>query len=158
MEGKETRYCPVCGVEVSSPVEVRFGEAFCSLPHAEQFVKEVKEARTQAAVARAVQSGQGEVQQPDAVAACALTQRDWRRYLKVGVCAGVLLLALAFLAGGGGAVLGAAGVLLPLLAFLACPLAMYFMMRSMAKMEHHEHPTEKGGRELNRRSPENPKE
>lgn len=144
MEEKETQYCPVCGVEVSSPAEVRFGEAFCSLPHAEQFVKEVKEARTQAAVARAVQTGQAEAQQPEAATACALTQRDWKRYLKVGVCAGVLLLALVFLAGGGGALLGVAGVLLPLLAFLACPLAMYFMMRSMAKMGGHENPQDKG--------------
>jgi hypothetical protein len=62
----------------------------------------------------------------------------------MGACVGAPLLALAFLAGGGGAVLGAAGALVPILAFLACPLAMYFMMRSMSKMGDKERRPEKG--------------
>jgi len=144
MERKGSEYCPVCGVKVSSSAEVRFGEAFCSLPHAEQFVKEVREARVQAALARAVQDGQVEAQEPGAALACALPQRGWRRYLKTGVCVGAPLLALVFLVGGGSAVLGAASALLPILALLACPLAMYFMMRSMANMGEHQNSQNKG--------------
>jgi len=53
------------------------------------------------------------------------------------------LLALVFLLGGGSAVLGAASGLLPLLALLACPLGMYFMMRSMSKMGNKGNPGDK---------------
>lgn len=57
------------------------------------------------------------------------------RMLKLAVCCGAPLLVLVFLAAGGSALLGAAGgilsVLLPILALLACPLAMLFLMRGM---------------------------
>ncbi|MGH7419574.1 MAG: DUF2933 domain-containing protein [Candidatus Rokuibacteriota bacterium] len=49
----------------------------------------------------------------------------------MGACCGLPLLALVFLAGGGGALLGAGAAVLPLLAVLACPLGMFFMMRAM---------------------------
>ena len=63
-------------------------------------------------------------------------QAKWslKRLLGLGACCAAPLLAGAVFAGGGGALLGAAGAVLPFLAALACPLGMYFMMRSMSKM------------------------
>lgn len=61
--------------------------------------------------------------------------QGWKRYLKLGASCALPVLALLVLAGGGGALLGAAGAVLPLLAALACPLAMYFMVRGMMKTQ-----------------------
>jgi len=138
------RHCPICGVEVSSSTDTRFGEAFCSVTHAEEFVGKVREAKIQSAVALAVHAAEPEVRHPETSTAAAPVQPAWKRYVKMGTCVAAPLLALVFLAGGGGAVLGAAGALVPILAFLACPLAMYFMMRSMSKMGDKEHPQDKG--------------
>ena len=124
-------YCPVCGIEVFSPVEVRFGEMFCSQSHADEFVEKVQAVRIQAAAALA--------EQPAPSVASTSKPRDWKHYVKAGVCVGAPLLALLVLVGGGGAVLGAAGALLPVLALLACPLAMYFLMRSMSRTGEHPH-------------------
>ena len=132
-------HCPVCGIEVASPAEIRFGEAFCSVTHAEEFVEKVREVKIQSAAALAVHTPE-----PETSARGALAQPNWKRYVKMGACVGAPLLALLFLAGGGGAVLGAAGTVLPILAFLACPIAMYFMMRSMSKTGDKEHPQDKG--------------
>jgi len=139
------RYCALCGgdADVHGLATERFGEAFCSDGHAEEFVDEVRAARIQAAALRTAEPATTERGQPDQPAAPAAKQRNWKHYLKMGACCGAPLLALVFLAGGGGALLGAAGALLPLLAVLACPLGMYFMMRSMAKMEHKENPEDK---------------
>ncbi|MGH2610308.1 MAG: DUF2933 domain-containing protein, partial [Tepidiformaceae bacterium] len=57
---------------------------------------------------------------------------SWKQALKMAACCGAPMLALVVLAGGG-ALLGAAGAVLPLLAALACPLGMFFMMRAMWK-------------------------
>lgn len=92
----------------------------------------------------AVQAPKSEEQQLETPAAGAPKQRGWMRYLKMGACCGVPLLALVFLAGGGGVVLGTAGALLPYLAALACPLGMYFLMRSMTKMGQKENLQDKG--------------
>ena len=61
---------------------------------------------------------------------------QWKTALKMAACCGLPILALVVLAGGGGVLLGAAGDALPLLAALACPLAMFFMMRGMMKGQH----------------------
>jgi hypothetical protein len=129
-------YCSFCGERARAegpPVE-RFGEVFCSDEHADAFVREVRKARVQTAASVGV---------PDAQAACESQSTTaqprpggWKRNLTWAVCCGAPLLAIVILAGGGGALLGAAGGLLPLLALLACPLAMFFMMRAMSKMEH----------------------
>ncbi|MBI2544519.1 MAG: DUF2933 domain-containing protein [Candidatus Rokubacteria bacterium] len=134
------RYCAYCGgdADVYGLATERFGEAFCSDGHAEEFVREVRAARVQTAAARALEAREPE--QPQPPAAGAPKPRNWKHYLKMGACCGAPLLALVFLSGGGGALLGAAGALLPLLALLACPLGMYFVMRSMGKMEHKENP------------------
>jgi hypothetical protein len=47
------------------------------------------------------------------------------------------------LAGGTGAVFGAAGAVLPFAAAPACPLGMYFMMRAMSKTGDHGHSKDK---------------
>jgi len=73
----------------------------------------------------------------------ALKQQNWKRYLKYGVCCGAPILALVVLAGGGGAELGAAQGLLPIAAAVACPLVMYFMMRSMSHVDQHKNPGDK---------------
>lgn len=134
-------HCPICGVEVSSSAETRFGEAFCSPSHAEEFVEKVRAARIQAAAA--LSTPDTAAQLPATATTAWPKQRDWKHYFKMGACVGVPLLGLVFLAGGGGTVLGAAGALLPALALLACPLAMYFMMRGMSKMGHQESPRDK---------------
>ncbi len=67
-----------------------------------------------------------------------------KRLLGLGACCAAPLLAGIILAGGGGALLGAAGALLPVLAALACPLGMYFMMRSMSKKDRSGNPDGKG--------------
>ncbi len=128
-------HCPICGIEVSSPADTRFGEAFCSPAHAEAFVEKVQAARVEAAAARALQRADTE-QLPSTLAVGVAKPRDWKHYVKMGACIGAPVLALVFVASGGGAVLGWAGTLLPVLAFVACPLAMYFLMRSMRKMGH----------------------
>jgi hypothetical protein len=127
-------YCPTCGIEVSSPADTRFGEVFCSPGHAEAFVEKVQVARAQAA-AHALEAS-GIAQPPQTLAVSAPGRRDWKGHVKMGACIGAPVLALVFLVGGGGAVLGWAGALVPVLAFLACPLAMYFLMRSMTKTGH----------------------
>ena len=144
--GSEGRYCALCGVDadINGPGTERFGEAFCSEGHAEEFVREVKAARVQAAAALAAQAPDTEVQQAETQAAGTPKQQGWKRYLKWGACCGAPLLALVVLAGGGGALLGATGAVLPYLAFLACPIGMYFMMRGMSKTGQKENPQDKG--------------
>ena len=129
------RYCALCG-RTPDPGEAaidRFGEAFCSEAHAEEFVRTVRVARVQAAV-----TAETAVERPGGPAARAVPQQDWKAVLGKALCWGAPLLVVAFvLAGGTGVVVGAAGAVLPFLAALACPLGMYFMMRGMSKMGDH---------------------
>ena len=126
------RHCAYCGHAVTgeAPAIERFGEQFCSEPYAEEFVAEVRAARAQAA-ARA----------DTPATACALApagQRTWKDYLKRGACWGApLLLLLAIpLLWSGNTVAVTGGSLLSVLALLACPLGMFFMMRAMGNMSH----------------------
>ena len=120
-EARGARYCAFCGVAAGSDgaAPERFGEVFCSVGHAEEFVKGVRAARANAVAAGAT--------------AVAAKGGSWKQALKMAACCGAPMLALVVLAGGGGALLGAAGAVLPLLAALACPLGMFFMMRAMWK-------------------------
>ena len=142
------RYCAVCGADanVHGLAVEGFGEVFCSDGHAEEFVKEVRAARVQAAAAAlsVPPCTTTEVERVEGPAAGAPKQQDWKRYLKMGACCAVPMLALVVLAGGGGALLGAAGAILPLLLVLACPLGMYFMMRGMMKTEQKGHTEDQG--------------
>lgn len=126
------RYCALCGhaVPPGSVVPERFGEAFCSEGHAAEFTNGVRAARVQAAAtADAVMAVTPEADGKPAPAA----KPGWKMALKMAACCGLPILALVLLAGGGGALFGAAGAVLPLLATLACPLGMFFMMRAMMK-------------------------
>lgn len=123
------RHCSYCGVTVNEdtpPIE-RFGERFCSEAHAEEFAAGVRAARMQAAT------------RPGAApASCAMPpagQRTWQDYLKRGACWGApLLLLLAIpLFWSGSAAAATGGSILSVLALLACPLGMFFMMRAMSK-------------------------
>lgn len=142
----EPRYCAVCGADanVHGLAVERFGEVFCSDGHAEEFVKEVRATRIQTAAALAAQAPETEAQRPETTASGAPKPQGWKRYLKLGACCAVPMLALVVLAGGGGVLLGAAGAVLPLLLVLACPIGMYFAMRGMSKMEQHGNPKDKG--------------
>ena len=134
-------HCAYCGRAVSenTPVIERFGERFCSQDHAEEFAGGVRAARIQAA-ARTENAPPGCAMPPAA-------QRTWKDYLKRGACWGApLLLLLAvplFWTGNAAAATG--GSILSVLAFLACPLGMYFMMRGMGSMDRKEQPGEKNG-------------
>ena len=129
------RYCARCGQPAGAGEAAieRFGEAFCSDAHAEEFVRLVRAARVQAAAGAPTA-----VEQVAGPADPALPPRDWKAFLGKALCWGAPLLIVAvLLAGGTGALTGAAGAALPFLAVLACPLGMYFMMRSMSKPGGH---------------------
>ena len=134
-----TRHCGYCGHALpdGAPAIECFGERFCSQAHAEEFVGGVRAARIEAA-ARAKTPGPG----------CALApagQRTWRDYLKQGACWGApLLLILAIpLFWNGSAPAATGGSILSVLALLACPLGMFFMMRAMGTMNHGGEPRSK---------------
>ena len=127
-------HCAYCGYPVSPGGEVppRFGEPFCSDAQAEQFAAGVRAARMESAA-----RDQGLVVAEAAGETCAPMpsgQRSWRDSLKRALCWGaplLVLVAIPLLWAGGWAAAG--GSLLTGLALLACPLGMYFMMRSMMK-------------------------
>jgi hypothetical protein len=129
-------HCPICGRDAADPSLKRFGEYFCSEAHVEVFAKDVRaKTATQAASTQAVAT-------TSPVPCCATdnkvgaTQQKGRLggYLKMAACCGGMLLLLPALGlvsfGGLAAVAGSA---LSVVAALACPIGMYFMMRGMMK-------------------------
>ena len=132
------RHCAYCGLTVNedTPLIERFGERFCSEAHAEEFAAGVRAARMRAAAQPAAS--------PASCAVSPAGQRTWKDYLKRGACWGApLLLLLAIpLFWSGSAAAATGGSILSVLALLACPLGMYFMMRAMGGMNHgaQEHP------------------
>jgi hypothetical protein len=126
-----TGFCAYCGhpVRPDQPRIERFGQSFCSDVHADDFTAGVREARMTEAAAR-----------PPAATSCRSMppagQRTWIDYLKRSACWGApLLLLLALpLIWSGSSIAAAGGSLLSVVALLACPLGMFFMMRSMAGM------------------------
>ena len=142
-------HCAYCGRAVSEgvPVIERFGERFCAENHAEEFTLGVRAARIQAA-ARTENAPPGCAMPPAA-------QRTWKDYVKRGACWGApLLLLLAVpLFWTGNAATATGGSILTVLAFLACPLGMYFMMRGMGSMGQGQQPGKKNsvdGRDVQR--------
>lgn len=125
-------YCVYCGAEVDASrlMPRRFGESFCSEAHAETFVAEARAARLVVAARAPVKTDGAEVpgRQNEKGGA---RRWDLKHALKMAVCLGTPLIAVAFLVGGGGALLGAGAAVLPYVALLACPLGMFFMMRGM---------------------------
>jgi hypothetical protein len=133
------RYCAFCGHPVGDEVQApeRFGERFCSESHADEFAVGVRAARTEAAARREQGDTQAKAHGGMACALPSSSQRTWRDYLKRAVCWGapvLLLLAIPLLWSGGWAATG--GSFLSVLALVACPLGMYFMMRGMMGMQH----------------------
>jgi hypothetical protein len=131
-------HCGYCGqgIEAGSAVIERFGERFCSEGHAEQFTEGVRAVRIQVAAGQWEAAGR-----PPAATTCSLPlagRRTWQDTLRRGACWGApLLLLLAIPLFWSGSLLGTAGgSLLSVLAVLACPLGMYFMMRAMGDMPH----------------------
>lgn len=128
----DARYCPVCGEDamVHGLQIERFGEAFCSEAHAEEFAREVRQRRVAAAVT-------AEAAANPAQPAEASREPAWspKRLMKWGACLAAPLVLVVLLLGGGTALGVTGSSLLSLLALLACPAAMYFMMRGM---QHHE--------------------
>ncbi len=137
MAGVSERYCGFCGAEVGEgrPVPERFGEPFCSEAHAEEFASGVRAARVRAA-AESIQSAPSTIATSETETPVGTTQHTWTDRLKTWGCWGApVLLLLALLLFGTGSGIGVAGgPLLSVLALLACPLAMFFMMRSMGSM------------------------
>ncbi len=137
---RTARHCAYCGHALAddTPGLERFGEPFCSEAHAEEFAEGVRAARIQAA-ARSDAPG----------SACAISpasQSGWRDLLKRAACWGapvLLLLAIPLIWSGGWA--AASGSLLSVLALLACPLGIYFMMGSIGGMPHQEGASGEGG-------------
>jgi hypothetical protein len=127
--------CPICGVRGSGsgPAIERFGEGFCSEAHAEEFAQEVRAARVQAVLARQVGDEAGRV----------AGRSGWKAGVGKAICWGVPVLAIVFVLARGVPALGTATAALPLLGALACPLAMYLMMRSMS---HTGHPDSREGK------------
>jgi hypothetical protein len=132
-------HCAYCGrpIETHTGVIERFGERFCSEGHAEQFAEGVRAARIEA-VARREAMARREARAPIACSLPPARQRTWQDTLKRGACWGApLLLLLAIpLLWSGSAIGASGGSLLSVLAVLACPLGMYFMMRAMGSMPH----------------------
>ena len=134
------KHCAYCGRSLNDPAVApeRFGERFCSGDHAEQFTADVRAARIQLAASR-----MPPMQPPSAASDCPLPRR-WTGSAKRVACWGGPLLAVVAIAlvwGGGWAATG--GSLLSVAAALACPTAMYFMMRGMSNMPHSPAPREK---------------
>ena len=113
-------FCAYCGhpVQKNQPPIERFGQSFCSDVHAEDFTAGVREARMTEAAAT----------QPAGL-------RTWAGRLKRSACWGApLLLLLALPLVWSGSSVAAGGSLLSVVALLACPLGMFFMMRAMVGM------------------------
>jgi len=151
-----TRHCAYCGLAATAEVPpiVRFGERFCSEAHAEEFAAGVRNARMQAAARLETAS--------TSCGVSSSTPRAWKDYLKraAGWGAPVLLLLAIPLFWSGSAAAATGGSILSALAFLACPLGMYFMMRAMGNMSQGGQPQAKGAadpaheRAIERRKPD----
>lgn len=127
------RHCAFCGQELldTAGAPERFGEVFCSEAHAGEFAKGVRAARVQlAAAADVAPAGTSEGARRSATTT---KPGHWKMALKMAACCAAPLLVGIVLAGGAGALFGAAASVLPLLAGLACPIGMFFLMRGMMK-------------------------
>jgi len=144
-------YCGFCGADLDGAgVAWRFREPFCGEAHAEAFAAEVRAGRIgAAATARTMEESATAPEVDGGGERSAARGWDLKRTLKMAVCCGAPLLAVVLLAGGGVAFLGAGAAVLPYLALLACPLAMFFMMRAMHHDEKHQ---SQAGQSATRRS------
>jgi hypothetical protein len=132
------RHCAYCGHLLAHDLVVpeRFGEPFCSETHAEEFVAGVRAARIEAVAGRARTQRQNVITRAAGRGLQRHDQHGWTGRLQRAACWGapvLLLLAISMIWSGGWA--ATSGSLLGALALLACPLGMYFMMRSMMTIQ-----------------------
>lgn len=132
------RHCGYCGHPIATepPPPERFGEQFCSGAHADEFAAGVRAARIDAAAARERAAAPGPSGQGAACGQPTSADAGWRGFVKRAACWGaplLMLLAIPLFWTGGWAAAG--GSLLSVLALLACPLGMFFMMRAMTNMQ-----------------------
>jgi len=129
--GGRADHCGYCGRRIAGSAlqTERFGERFCSEAHGAQFAAGVREARMRAAAQVAADTT------GPAPGACHVSPpgRTWKDVLKRSACwAAPLLLLLALPLFWTGTAWGAAGgSVLGLVATLACPIAIFVMMRAM---------------------------
>lgn len=133
------KHCAYCGhpLEGATSAPERFGERFCSESHAEEFAAGVRAARTEAAARQDAAPAHARTMASGACPMPAAGVRTWSDSLKRGACwiaPLLLLVAIPLFWTGGWAAAG--GSLLSVLALLACPVGMYFMMRGMMSMQH----------------------
>jgi len=140
-DGGGEAYCPICGKNGDTGLG-RFGQLFCSEAHVAQYASE-RRAQTDGATTSLVTvdaKNQGNEGTP--AMACGIATKGGLRKMGWCLAGGVgLLIALPLIASGG--VAAAAGSLLTVAAFLACPIGMYFMMRGMMKTNQRDHPNDK---------------
>jgi hypothetical protein len=133
------RHCAYCGHPIAddAPMPERFGEVFCSEAHADEFVAGVRAARMEALARSTTSVDPSGTADGPARALTAPGQRGSGDFLKRAACWGaplLLMLAISLFWSGGWAAAG--GSLLGVVALLACPLGMYFMMRRMTSTRH----------------------
>jgi hypothetical protein len=147
-------HCAYCGHTLGdAATSERFGERFCSEAHAEEFVAGVRTARVEAAARSETAGDPSSVSHARGCGVRSGEQRTWGDYVKRGACWGaplLFILAVPLIWSGGWAATG--GSLLSVLALLACPLGMYFMMRGMSTMQRHGGSTETKSVEDDRRA------
>jgi len=129
-------HCSYCGRPLlDDGAPERFGERFCSEGHAAELAAGVRAERIAVA---ARNEARGAPAEPHA-GACAMpaaSERSWSDSVKRAACWAaplLLIVAIPLIWTGGWAAAG--GSLLSVLALLACPLGMYFMMRGMMRMQ-----------------------
>ncbi|MBI3078766.1 MAG: hypothetical protein HYY85_17555, partial [Deltaproteobacteria bacterium] len=138
----EEGYCAYCGVDLDGNGVRRFGAGFCTEGHAGLYGQELR-ARQMATVPTDGGSPESvekpEHQPPTGAAqegACA-SKKGLKGWLLKGACCGGGLLILASLPLLAPAIGAIGSSLLTILAFAACPLGMYLMMRMMGRgMQH----------------------
>ncbi len=130
-DGRGQAYCPICGRE-GDPGLRRFGHIFCSEAHVAQYASErTVQAEPAASRPTAVEATDPGNQGAKGMA-CGIGTKGGLRKMGWCLAGGVgLLIAIPLIASGGLA--ATAGSLLSVVAFLACPIGMYFMMRGMMK-------------------------
>ncbi len=140
-DGDGQVYCPVCGRD-GDPGLKRFGQLFCSQAHVAQYASERRGQGSLVEAAPTAVEGENKPSGGQPMA-CGIGTKGGLRKMGWCLAGGVgLLIAIPLIASGGLA--ATAGSLLTVVAFLACPIGMYLMMRAMMKGQHSEPPDNKG--------------
>ena len=129
-DGGGELYCPICGRDGDTSLK-RFGHLFCSEAHVAQFASQRRANAELSETSPTPVEAKGQGEAGNAMA-CGIGTKGGLRKMGWCLAGGVgLLIAIPLIATGGLA--ATAGSLLSVVAFLACPIGMYFMMRGMMK-------------------------